>query len=108
MPLEVADEPCRVALSTTGLLGRAPPCRAAGFTLDPAARTARGVRSRRAAAAHDVIVATAATTARGTIGRGHLPGRLIRIGVLEMPACRPAPLPLLAGGAPIASSCAGG
>ena len=40
-------------------------------------------------AAHDVIVATAAATARGTIGRGHLPGRLIRIGVLEIPALPP-------------------
>ena len=54
-------------------------------------------------AAHDVIIATAATTARGTTAVVTSQGRLIRIGVLEIPALPPsAHSPALAGGAPIA------
>ena len=54
-------------------------------------------------AAHDVIIATAAATARGTTAMVTSQGRLIRVGVLEIPALPPgAHSPSLAGGAPIA------
>jgi DNA gyrase subunit A len=50
-----------------------------------------------------VIIATAATTARGTTAVVTSQGRLIRVGVLEIPALPPgAHSPALAGGAPIA------
>ena len=50
-----------------------------------------------------MIIATAATTARGTTAVVTSQGRLIRVGVLEIPALPPsAHSPALAGGAPIA------
>jgi DNA gyrase subunit A len=52
---------------------------------------------------HDVIIATAATTVRGSTAVVTSQGRLIRVGVLEIPALPPsAHSPALAGGAPIA------
>ncbi len=109
VPLEVADDPCLVLLSSAGLIARTatrPPGElAAGEadgTLESAAAEAAGpaVGPR---AAHDVIIATAATTARGTTAVVTSQGRLIRVGVLEIPALPPsAHSPALAGGAPIA------
>jgi DNA gyrase subunit A len=53
-------------------------------------------------AAHDVIVAAVAATARGTVAVVTSLGRLIRLGVLEIPALPPsAHSPSLAGGAPV-------
>ncbi|HEY5985958.1 MAG TPA: DNA topoisomerase (ATP-hydrolyzing) [Streptosporangiaceae bacterium] len=61
------------------------------------ANTANGPRS-----AHDVIVSTVAATARGTVGVVTSQGRLIRFGVLDIPALPPsAHSPSLAGGAPV-------
>ena len=106
VPLEVADDPCLVLLSTAGLIARTatqPADAPAEGTLEAAA--ADGARAPAAGprAAHDVIVATAAATARGTIAVVTSQGRLIRIGVLEIPALPPsAHSPSLAGGAPIA------
>ncbi|MDX6199493.1 MAG: gyrase subunit [Actinomycetota bacterium] len=71
--LEVADDPCDVLLSSTGLLARTP--------VEDAGATSRTGRSR-----HDVIVAKARTTARGQVGLLTSAGRLIRIGVLDVPA----------------------
>jgi DNA gyrase subunit A len=71
--LEVADDPCDVLLSSTGLLARTP--------VEDASATSRTGRSR-----HDVIVATARTTARGQVGLLTSAGRLVRIGVLDVPA----------------------
>jgi len=107
VPLEVADDPCLVLLSSAGLIARTA-TQAAGEpaegTLDAAVRDGTppapdaGPR-----AAHDVIIATAVTTARGTTAVVTSQGRLIRIGVLEIPALPPsAHSPALAGGAPIA------
>ncbi|HXW44497.1 MAG TPA: DNA topoisomerase IV subunit A [Streptosporangiaceae bacterium] len=115
VPMEVADEPCLVLLSSAGLLARTAPAstqparqasllddqegkRAAPARLSPAGgAAAQGPR-----AAHDVIVSAVATTARGTIGVLTSAGRLIRIGVLELPALPPsAHSPALSGGAPV-------
>ena len=107
VPLEVADDPCLVLLSSAGLIARTatqPAGRPAEGTLDAAAQDgaapapAAGPRT-----AHDVIIATAATTARGSTAVVTSHGRLIRVGVLEIPALPPsAHSPSLAGGAPIA------
>ena len=70
--LEVADEPCDVLLSATGLLARTP------VALASTARTGR--------ARHDVIASSARTSTRGQIGILTSAGRLIRIGVLDIPA----------------------
>jgi DNA gyrase subunit A len=103
VPLEVADDPCLVLLSSAGLIARtatAPPGDGAAGTLDSVAMPAAAAAGPRAA--HDVIVATAAATARGTTAVVTSRGRLVRISVLEIPALPPsAHSPALAGGAPI-------
>ena len=115
VPLEVADEPCTVLLSSAGLLARtaARPEGSAQDTLPlddqdgergsppsrPSPASSRGVAQR---AAHDVIVSSVGSTARGTIGVVTSAGRLIRLGVLELPALPPsAHSPALSGGAPV-------
>ncbi len=112
--LEVADEPCTVLLSSAGLLARtaaaAPqPNGQAALALGDtdgeratssppeSAAASRGPR-----AAHDVIVSAVSSTTRGTIGVLTSAGRLIRLGVLELPALPPsAHSPALSGGAPV-------
>ncbi len=87
VPLEVADDPCRVLLSSTGLLAR---------TMSADALPADGDR-----AAHDVIVSVVPATVRGQVGAVTSGGRLIRVDVLDLPALPPsAAPPSLAGGAP--------
>jgi DNA gyrase subunit A len=112
VPLEVADEPCTVLLSSAGLLARtaARPASGAQGTLpledqdqergrQPSSSSAASGRQR---AAHDVIVSSVGSTARGTIGVVTSAGRLIRLGVLELPALPPsAHSPALSGGAPV-------
>jgi DNA gyrase subunit A len=86
VPLEVADDPCVVLLSSTGLLART-------TSADPL--PAEGSRS-----AHDVIVSTVTATVRSQIGAITSAGRLIRVDVVDMPALPPsASPPSLAGGA---------
>jgi DNA gyrase subunit A len=88
VPLEVADDPCRVLLSSTGLLAR---------TMSAETLASEGGRT-----AHDVIVSTVMATARGQIGAVTSAGRLIRVDVLDLPALPPsAAPPSLAGGAPM-------
>jgi DNA gyrase subunit A len=117
VPLEVADDPCTVLLSSAGLLARTAIAKPAGqqelidenlqAEIDPkptaAARPARaGGRSADQRSAHDVIVSAVPATARGTIGVLTSRGRLIKLGVLELPALPPtAHTPGLSGGAPI-------
>jgi DNA gyrase subunit A len=104
VPMEVADDPCTVLLSSTGLLARTANApadhdieRSDSSTRDRKGHDAAGPRS-----AHDVIVSAVASTARGTIGVVTSQGRLIRLGVLELPALPPsAHSPGLAGGAPV-------
>jgi len=88
VPLEVADDPCLVLLSSTGLLAR---------TTDLTPLPAEGAR-----AAHDVLVSVVRATARGQIGAVTSAGRMLRLDVLDLPALPPsAAPPSLAGGAPI-------
>ncbi len=87
-PLEVADEPCWVLMSSTGLLART-------TTADPP--PAEGGRAR-----HDAITGAVRTTARGEVALVTTRGRMIRVGALELPTLPPtAGAPSLSGGAPL-------
>ena len=108
-PLEVADEPCTVLLSSAGLLARTaarpPEPEQGALPLGDDQDAGRGRAAARAGgqrAAHDVIASSVTATARGTIGVVTSTGRLIRLGVLELPALPPsARSPALSGGAPL-------
>jgi DNA gyrase subunit A len=87
--LQVADDPCRVLFSSTGLLART----ATGEPLDEG-------RSRRTK--HDVIVSAVLTTQRGEVGAVTSAGRLLRLSVIDLPQLPDtATAPNLSGGAPI-------
>ncbi|TQF03226.1 DNA topoisomerase IV subunit A [Kitasatospora acidiphila] len=85
VPLEVADDPCRVLLSSTGLLAR---------TADGEPTTQGETRSK-----HDVIVSAVAATARGDVGAVTSAGRVLRLPVIDLPALPPQAQLSLAGGA---------
>lgn len=88
--LEVPDDPCRVLLSSTGLLARTP--NGEPLALDDARRTK-----------HDVIVSAVPATARGDIGAVTSSGRLLRLPVIDLPQLPDtASAPNLSGGAPVA------
>ncbi|MGA9343973.1 MAG: DNA topoisomerase IV subunit A [Nocardioidaceae bacterium] len=88
VPLEVADDPCLVLMSSTGLLARS--------SSDEPLGTA-GARAK-----HDAIAAVARTTTRGTVGVITSRGRLLKLDVLDLPALPPtANAPHLQGGAPV-------
>ena len=71
-PLEVADDPCFVFLSSTGLLART--------ATDEAPGTGGG------RANHDVVVSAVRTTARGEVGVAHLArAGCVKLGVLDLP-----------------------
>ena len=90
-PLEVADDPCIVLLSSTGLLART-------TSTDPLPAPDPAHRS-----AHDVVVAAVLATARGEVAAVTNLGRMIRLPVLDMPALPPiSTAPSLSGGAPLA------
>jgi DNA gyrase subunit A len=89
-PLEVADDPCAVLLSSTGLLARIPAAAAPGGPARPG-------RSK-----HDVIVSSVPATNRGVVGLVTSTGQVHRLSVLELPALPPtAGAPNLQGGAPL-------
>lgn len=89
VPLQVADDPCRVLLSSTALLART-------TGAEPAPQ--EGGRAK-----HDVIVSSVAATARGEIGAVTSSGRLLRINVVDLPHLPDtASAPNLSGGAPLA------
>ena len=88
VPLEVADDPCWVLLSSAGLLART----------DHAEPLPTGGPR----AAHDVIVSAITATARGDIGLLTSAGRLIRVNVLDLPTVpATANAPNLQGGSPV-------
>ncbi|WP_329221715.1 DNA topoisomerase IV subunit A [Streptomyces sp. NBC_01485] len=100
VPLQVADDPCRVLLSSTGLLART----ANG---DPFAANAEDAEDTENAddkrTKHDVIVSAVPATARGEIGAVISSGRLLRINVVDLPQLPDtAAAPNLSGGAPVA------
>jgi DNA gyrase subunit A len=87
-PMEVADDPCWVLLSATGLLAR---------TGDD--EPLRGDGSRQA---HDAVAAAVRSSARGHVALITSGGRAVRISVLELPVLPPTNgAPSLAGGAPL-------
>ncbi|MFI1160849.1 DNA topoisomerase (ATP-hydrolyzing) subunit A [Streptomyces sioyaensis] len=87
VPLEVSDDPCRVLLSSTGLLART----VTGEV--PFDADARRVK-------HDVIVSTVPATTRGEVGAVTSLGRLLRIAVIDLPQLpETAASPGLSGGA---------
>ncbi|MGQ4484174.1 DNA topoisomerase IV subunit A [Streptomyces sp. 372A] len=73
VPLEVADDPCRVLLSSTGLLART-------ANDEPIVVPEGAKRSK-----HDVIVSAVAATARGDVGVVTSAGRLLRLPVIDLP-----------------------
>jgi DNA gyrase subunit A len=96
VPLEVADDPCVVVLSATGLLARFP-----SSSLDTE-RTLASAPPQTERAAHDIVAAAVISTARGTIGAVTSAGRMIRVSVLEIPALPPNDFaPSLSGGHPV-------
>ncbi|MEU4209116.1 DNA topoisomerase IV subunit A [Streptomyces sp. NPDC026206] len=92
VPLQVADDPCRVLLSSTGLLART----ATGEPFPPGAGETKRVK-------HDVIVSAVPATALGEVGAVTSAGRLLRLRVIDLPQLpETAAAPSLAGGAPVA------
>ncbi len=88
VPLEVTDDPCWVLLSSTGLLAR---------TLSDDPLPTEGARAK-----HDVLVSAVRSTARGEVAAVTTAGRLLRLGVLDVPAVpATASAPNLSGGAPV-------
>ncbi len=89
VPLEVADDPCYAYLSSSGLLARSSTDEQPG---EGGARTN-----------HDVVVSAVRTTARGEVGVLTSRGRLLKLGVLDLPTL-PAGAndPNLQGGLPLA------
>nr|BFD93585.1 DNA topoisomerase IV subunit A [Kitasatospora sp. Xyl93] len=87
VPLEVADDPCRVLLSSTGLLART----ADGEPFEVSEKRAK----------HDVIVSAVHATARADVGVVTSAGRVLRLPVIDLPALPPTPSPTLAGGAAV-------
>jgi len=87
--LEVADGPCFVYLSSSGLLAR---------TADTELPGAGGARGK-----HDVVVSAVRATTRGQVGVLTSHGRLVKLEVLDLPSLPgTANHPHLQGGAPVA------
>ncbi|SDD47526.1 DNA gyrase/topoisomerase IV subunit A [Streptomyces prasinopilosus] len=90
VPLQVADDPCRVLLSDTGLLAR---------TAD-AKPFPKGAHAKRVK--HDMIVSAVPATARGEVGVVTSTGRLLRVNVVDLPQLPESmPTPNLSGGVPV-------
>ncbi|RNL64881.1 DNA topoisomerase IV subunit A [Nocardioides marmoriginsengisoli] len=87
-PLEVADDPCHVFLSSSGLLARS-------TDVEPPGEG--GARAR-----HDVVLSMVRSTARGEVGVLTTAGRVLKLGVLDLPTLpSTASHPNLQGGAPV-------
>ncbi|MBG6190697.1 DNA gyrase subunit A [Arthrobacter sp. CAN_A212] len=87
LPLEIADDPCWVILSTSGQLART-------STQDPFGEGGQRVK-------HDVFRSVLPSTARAEVGAVTSAGRMLRLQVMDMPALAPtAGIPNLAGGVP--------
>ena len=99
VPLEVADDPCLVLLSSAGLVARTATAAQDAEREDGGGPSGAAPGPR---AAHDAITAAVQATARGSVAVVTSLGRMIKLGVLEIPALPPsAHSPGLSGGAPI-------
>jgi len=74
--LEVPDEPCDVVLSSAGLIARTP------LHADPSDTG----RRRTGRVRHDVVLSVVRSTTRGQVGLVTTAGRVLRIGVLDLPS----------------------
>src|SRR5690348_6199982 len=105
VPLEVADDPCVVLMSASGLVARvavASGTSADGASADGAERVLLPPPGDASRAAHDVVVSAVRATVRGTVGLVTSAGRLVKLNVLELPALPPgAGAVSLAGGTPV-------
>jgi DNA gyrase subunit A len=90
VPLEVADDPCAVMLSASGLLGKV-------HISERQGELPQGTASR---SQHDALTSMVRATARGTVGVVTSAGRMLKLNVLEIPALTlSVTAPSLAGGA---------
>lgn len=89
MPLEIADDPCWVLLSSSGHIART----SGRASLSEAANYSRSK--------HDVLRSVIPTTARSEVAAVTSAGRMLRLQVVDMPLLPPGNrLPNLAGGVP--------
>ncbi|MGB8021612.1 MAG: DNA topoisomerase IV subunit A [Candidatus Nanopelagicales bacterium] len=96
--LELADEPCEVLLSSTGLMAR----RALRGDADQDSEATGGSPRPLLRGKHDVVVARAGATVRGYVGVVTSAGRALRVHVLELPGLPGTAGPVsLAGGTPL-------
>jgi DNA gyrase subunit A len=117
VPLQMADEPCAVALSATGLLARLPiPVspeaeradvaasgklpRGAGQAGAPAAVKGRGGKTT-GEVANSLVASAVRSTTRGTVGVITSGGRLVKVSVVDIPVPSAEALSV-AGGTPLA------
>ncbi|HZU57465.1 MAG TPA: DNA topoisomerase IV subunit A [Actinocrinis sp.] len=102
VPLEVEDAPCRVLLSSTGLLARITlPAGGDASAADGDAESESQSESNARRAKHDAIVSAVEGTLRGDFGVFTSAGRLVRVSVIDLPSLPvTAGAPNLAGGAP--------
>ena len=90
MQMEVSDDPCRIVLSSTGLIARTPDA-------EPLSDRIWGAQRSR----HDLIIDEMETTALGEYGLITSHGRLHRLKSIDLPTI-PSRSTSLAGGAPLA------
>jgi len=107
VPLEVADDPCVVLMSASGLVARVASRRLLQMELSGDGASGDGASGVGASggqagrvlvpplpdasrAAHDAVVSAVRATARGTVGLVTSAGRLVKLDVLELPAMPPA------------------
>ncbi|BDO42465.1 DNA topoisomerase IV subunit A [Cellulomonas sp. NTE-D12] len=89
-PLQIADSPCWVLLSATGLLART-------ASDEVPSRGADGQRHR-----HDALTSAVQTTARSEVGAVTDRGRVVRVPVVDLPGLPPTDgAPSLSGGVPV-------
>lgn len=89
LALEIADDPCWVILSATGMMGRTTSLKK---KLEPLNDPAKRIK-------HDVVQSFVATTARGEIGAVTSTGRMIRLNVMDIASLEESGgTPLLASG----------
>jgi DNA gyrase subunit A len=117
VPLEMADEPCAVALSATGLVARLPipasldseradlaaaghPPLDAGQAGAPAAAKGRGGKTT-GQVANSLVASAVRSTTRGTVGVITTAGRLVKVSVIDIPVPSGGG-PSVAGGTPLA------